>query len=414
MKSVFFWTCFVIGFVAVVLLHRQQTNVNKIGTIESFTTAQSTIVPYYEGPNIPSRLTQNNLIFAYLSSFSDVMPDGKTPVYTAGGSAYWRDLQNGTDIFNIVGQGLPQSLRDSPTKSLPMNGVQIIGPPSYKVAFQNTSYELPSLSVCFFGKWTDVNITSELILFRMYAETPDNLSISFKPTANDNTTLTLTIVLGEIGTEYTWIVPKTTLQTQSIGTLYTFTYNKDTKKINYYVGNTSLGEKPLSHPVTKPKILLAFSPIEINKTGNWKMELQAVLICRTNIGLDDIKELTEYYSGLANGKVQQIQAAQAAADIASTNNTTCSSKLPKLLAEIENLKGEVNYTQAEMIEMRKKMLRDKVMCAKAAAGKKEFQWLIKNGSCPKIGPTGEGGYIVVPTVASTFKHLIPPLGSTKK
>ncbi len=350
---------------------------------------------YYEGPYIPDGVKK--LIYMYLSSYSDIMSDNKTPVYLANGSAYWRDLQKGEELFNIIGTNLPTKLRNPPMFGINMSGVRMIGPPSENVAFPNSGYVLPSISVCFFAKWRTVNLTAPLILLRMYAETPNHVSVTVSP-VND-TTVRLSIVCGLFSKTYDWDVPKSTLLTQGPGTLYTFVYNKDANTVTFYVGATALPPKTLD---PKTDIKLSNSPIEVNYSQNWDAELQALVICRGVVTPTDITSTTEYFLGLSSGKQEEVQKLKENTKQLSENLESCNSQLPKLLAEIENLQGEVRYNAAEITHLRKRVAIEKKACAKAAAGRKEFQWLIKNGMCPRITAK-----IDVPSTTNTFKHAVP-------
>jgi hypothetical protein len=431
MKNVFFWTSFVIGFVAILLLYIQKKDTEGF---TSFTQDLEEFANFYEGPYLPENI--NNLIYVYMSSFSDVTSDNITPTYAAGGSAYWRDLKEGKELFNIIGTNLPSTLRSPPDYGLSMMGVRMIGPPSENLAFPNSGYVLPSLSVCFFGKWKTVDIQSPLVLYRMYAETPNAITISFIPLNNEN--VTLSIVLGDVNKKYDWTVPKTTLLTQSMGTLYSFIYDKDANTLTAFVGTTSLGSQNLSE---KPSIKLSNSPIEIAYTQNWDFVLQSLLLCRGVINPADIVATTDYFVGLSNGKTQEVAQLQQQTTTVKKSLETCSSKLPRLLAEIENLKGEVQYSETELKDLKKKLEREKLACAKAAAGETKFQWLIKNGKCPEVRtpPKGinefphliskkHGGLVDAPktmtpqpavtisppTTTGTFKHAIAPIGSAEQ
>jgi hypothetical protein len=410
MKSALYWIAFLIGIVVIMYTYQQMTETR---VQEPFTTgikSQSASIQsnYYEGPHIPDGVKK--LIYIYLSSFSDIMPDNQTPVYVANGSAYWRDLQSGQELFNIIGTNLPAKLRNPPIFGLNMNNVRMIGPPSESVAFPNSGYVLPNISVCFFAKWRTVNLTAPLVLFRMYAETPNHVSVTVSPL--DATNVKLSVVCGNFEKSYDWVVPKSTLITQGPGALYSFVYNKDANTVTFYVGATTLPSQTLD---TKIDIKLSNSPIEINYSQNWDAQLQALLICRGIVTPTDITATTEYFLGLGNGKHEEVEQLKKDTQQLSQNLETCSSQLPKLLAQIENLQGEVRYNAAEINTLRKRVALEKSACAKATAGKKEFQWLIKNGMCPRITVESakENAEKIAaavgtpPTTTKTFQYAIP-------
>lgn len=411
------------------VLYWQRENVDQ--NMEGFVSEPT----FFEGPYIPD--TINNLIYMYLSSFSDTTSDNISPVYEAGGSAYWRDLKEGKELFNLIGTNLPPKLRNPPTYGIPMMGVRMIGPPSENFAAPNSGYILPSISICFFGKWKSINLDAPLVLFRMYAETPNAISVTYTPIENDTNNVKLSIILGATTNVYEWVIPKTSLLTQSIGTLYCFIFDRDANTITCSVGTTNLGVQNLKE---KPVIKLSNSPMEIAYTQNWDFQLQAVLLCRGVITPSDITASTDYFANLSNGKVQEILELEQEATQAKKKAETCSSKLPRLLAQIDNLKGEVMYNEREIKELAKKLEREKVLCSRAAVGDKKFQWLIKNGKCPQVRPPpkginefphlmrkitvrpknapsipqdGQTATISPPTTTSTFKHAIAPVGSSE-
>ncbi len=432
MKSVLFWSSFVIGFIVMLIVYWQ--NQEARNTLETFEPT-GTITPFYEGPYIPDNI--KNLVYMYLSSFSDVTADNTTLSYESVGGAYWRDLKEGKELFNVIGTNLPTSLRSSVPYGLPMSGVRMIGPPSENFAYPNTGYVLPSMSICFYGRWKSVQLEAPLLLFRMYAETPNAVSITYSPIENDADNLKLSIVLGATTNTYDWVVPKTTLLTQSAGTLYSYIYDKEANTLTCFVGSTNLGTQSLSE---KPIIKLSNSPIEIAYTQNWDFHLQTVLLCRGVVTPTDITATSDYFVNLSNGKTQEVAKLQQESVQVKQTLETCSSKLPRLLAEIENLKGEVMYNETEMKDLRKKLEREKLACIKAASGESKFQWLIKNGKCPDVRKVPEGVQefphmipkpstgltnapsattaeaavtIAPPTTTSTFQHAIAPIGSAQ-
>lgn len=433
MKSALYWIAFLIGII--IILYTYQVFTSKMAAereasketfavgIANLSASQAT--NYYEGPHIPDGVKR--LIYMYLSSYSDVMPDNQTPVYVANGSAYWRDLQTGVELFNVIGTNLPTKLRNPPRFGLSMSGVRLIGPPSENVAFPNSGYVLPSISVCFFAKWKTVDLNAPLVLFRMYAETPNHVSVTVNP--KDANNVTLSVVCGDFETNYDWVVPKSTLITQGPGALYTFVYDKDANTVTFYVGATALSMKTLQ---SKIDIKLSNSPIEVNYSQNWDADLQALLICRGIVNPSDITATTDYFLGLGNGKHEEVEKLKQNTEVLSQNLETCSSKLPKLLAEIENLQGEVRYNSTEISNLRRRLEMEKRACANASAGKKEFQWLIKNGTCPKItvasatenaikltaaasavaAPSGSGKANEQPPISTSFKYTIPTVGTS--
>lgn len=259
-----FWLAAIIGVLVGVYLYFRQTP-SKIEGFEGEEAQPATECPAGNFVENMSVIPYQDKMKFYLSSFSTGVSDKSRAPYCSS-QLRWFDLNDPTVYFNVNTVSPPS---DIVGKGMPMKNVILVGPPSDFLAESETSYDLPpfTMFLCASMKTPDFSSTSEIILFRVYAETPNSVRLLLKPSDMPNRTM-IELVLGADRYRYQWDISTNTLLSNGIPTLYALTIDTDPtsqdKTAIFYIGNTKYTAE-----VNIPQaIKLGNSRIEINSNGN--------------------------------------------------------------------------------------------------------------------------------------------------
>lgn len=309
-------------------------------TTEPFV-GELTIDKYYEGDK--STIPYSDRLYVYLSSFSGIQSDHNTSVYSGSGVPMWRSLVNEDIVFSVIGTALPNTIE----KGLPMIGVRLIGPPSENVAPPNTGYVLPSFTVAWYALWKSLNFDTKapIILLRMFAENPNHVQLSVREVDANN--VAFDAVVGNASTVHSWTIPKTTVITQGTGTLYSFVYNREERKITLAIGNTVTYSKDIE----AVDIKLGNTPMDINFNQNWDADLKSFMYYRAPLSLTDMTSLTTYITDQASGK--NLIMSSVDAEKAALEKTLQSCSLTD--KELAALRDELNLTRDQLYSIKNKL-----------------------------------------------------------
>lgn len=376
MKNAPYWTAVLVGVLVVIVIFIMVKRKEKLEALSIEEAQQAadmekfvgtlTLDNYYEGDK--STIPYKDKVYIYLSSFSGTQSDHATSVYSGSGVPMWRSLVNEDVYFNVIGTDLPSTLANG----LPMKGTRLVGPPSENAAYPNTAYVLPSFTIAFYAKWKtlDFDTDAPIILFRMFAENPNHVQVSLKEVDSNN--VSLDVVVGNASSVYSWTIPKTTLLTQGTGTLYTFVYNKEEKKISFNIGSTIKYPRVLTDAAV---VKLGNTPMDINFNQNWDADLKSFMFFRDAI--TDFSTLDSYMVDQASGKNmiassvdQQTAALQETLKACSLNDE-----------ELAGLRDELNLTREQLYNIRLK-LRQCSQKPEDIAPNAFRRWQIKDGLYP--------------------------------
>lgn len=339
-----YWTAVIVGLVIIVVIFiiMKRKEKTQADSIEKFVgeVVAPTIEKYFEGDS--SVIPFNDKLYIYLSTFSGLLSDHATAVYSGSGVPMWRSLVNEDVTFHVIGTNLPTSIE----KGLPMKGTRLVGPPSEDAAYPNTAFVLPSFTVAWYANWKSLDFETDapIILFRMFAENPNHVQISLRE--KDSTNVYLDAVIGNAANVYSWEIPKTTLLTQGAGTLYAFVYNREEKKITFNIGSSIKYPRVLPEA---PTVKLGNTAMDINYNQNWDAELKAFMFYRAAIS--DFSTVFDYLGEQASGKMLVMSAVDTEKAELEETLKSCSLNDTELAA----LRDELNLTREQLYNIRLKL-----------------------------------------------------------
>lgn len=215
----------------------------------------------------------------------------------------WCDYYNHTIQYNLEGASIPQIINSMDGLSL-MN-INIHGPPSDSLTTSAANYMLDSFTIAFYMRINSLHFTNgnSIILYQMYAETPNMIRFSFYQKDSDSMNTVVEAILGNKNTIYTWTIPNTTLMSNGNITMYSFVYDKLNGTLNFYIG-TTVNTTSLNMNPDEP-IILSLSNISINK-GSQSLDanLFAFIYYNKILTSAELIKLSDYfnyeYEGISN------------------------------------------------------------------------------------------------------------------
>lgn len=367
MKNAPYWTALIAGVIIIIMMYiimKRKENGVKPVIEEKFVDLSN--IKYYEGDK--STIPYKDKLYIYLSSFSGMQSDHSTAVYSGSGVPMWRSLINEDVFFSVIGTNLPTTIE----KGLPMKGTRLVGPPSENAAFPNTGYVLPSFTVAWYANWKSLEFetSAPIILFRMFAENPNHVQISLREV--DASSISLDVVVGNASNVYSWTIPKTTLISQGAGTLYSFIYNREEKKISFNIGSTIKFPRVLTESAV---VKLGNTAMDINFNQNWDADLKAFMFYRGVI--TDFNVMFDYLGEQASGKNLVMSVVET--EKASLTETLKSCSLND--TELAALRDELNLTREQLYNIRLK-LRSCMQSPENIDPNSFRRWEIKDGVVP--------------------------------
>lgn len=339
MKDAPYWVAVIAGIVVILVIFVIMKRKKVVAMQEPFV-GETALETYFEGDS--STIPSKDKVYIYLSSFSSTQSDRSTSIFSGSGVPIWRSLVNEDVLFNVIGTDLPSSIKTG----LPMKGTRLVGPPSENAAAPNTGYVLPSFTVAWYAKWKSLDFDTEapIILFRMFAENPNHVQLSVREV--DSNTVSFDAVVGNASSTYSWNIPKTTLLTQGAGTLYTFIYNREEKKISFNIGSSIKYPRVLTESTI---VKLGNTPMDINFNQNWDADLKAFMFYRD--ALVDMPSIDNYMAEQASGKTQLLSTVDV--QKAELEQTLQSCALND--EELAGLRDELNLTREQLYNIRMKL-----------------------------------------------------------
>ncbi len=259
---------------------------------------------------------------------------------------YWCDYNNPSYRFYMKGDA-PLSIKSD--KGLNIKDISLIGPssenfiltPNCQDKFNRRTTELSSFTAMWFMNFSSIKFDKNptIIWFRAYAETPAKIKLELI----DNSTTIVTVKV-TIGTkEVSWDISKSTLMANSVNTLYTLMYNKDTNNVSFVIGKNHY-TKTIER--NSEKIILGISPVEFN-TGSESLDanLLAFLVYNRIINTIDIDNISEYFTNQANGMFALELARQRALSDANALKDQLSKLEKDKLDNLEKLKKQLEQCQ---------------------------------------------------------------------
>ena len=320
-------------------------------------TEDMTEIPYYD-----------KLMF-YLSSFSTATVK-KTKAPYCPNLLRWFNLRDPTVYFNVNTVTPPASVVG---KGMPMKNIVLIGPPSDFLKGDDTGYDMRPFTLFFCSAMNtpDFSTSKEVVIFRIYAETPNSVRLTLKPSDLENRTQ-VELVLGAERNRYVWDVTTSTLVSNSNPTLYAITVdtdpNSEDKVATFYIGKTKY---TADVSITSP-IKLGNSRMEINSNGNMDASMYSIGFIDHKLTESDIGKLGDYMlKQQAGGERRAIQVRIEEEE--------------KTKKKIEDLEKKLGQCSAPVVS-----------ASTNEVPKKERKWLIK---MPTDADLKLGGEVAVPPPA---------------
>lgn len=289
-------------------------------------TEDTAVIPYQEKLKV------------YLSSFSTSVVGKKHKPYCASRQR-WYDLKDPSVYFQVITTTPPADILD---KGMPMKGVILKGPPSEFLRGADESYELKPFTLFFYAsmKTPDFTDKSEVMLFRIYAETPNSMRLVLRSSEVPNNTR-VDLIIGDYQHRYVWNITTTALVSNGNPTLYALTVDTtpDSKEraATLYIGRSMYtADVKLSEPVK-----LGNTPMEINGLANLDATLYSFGLIDHVLTDTEVQRLGDYMYRQQTGVDRQVseaaQKAQSEADAKITDlkeqlsesKTTCPTEPPK-------------------------------------------------------------------------------------
>uniref|UniRef100_A0A6C0KWJ3 Uncharacterized protein n=1 Tax=viral metagenome TaxID=1070528 RepID=A0A6C0KWJ3_9ZZZZ len=231
-----------------------------------------------------------------------------------------------------------------PTIGLPIqssfSSKALLGPTS-------TSDVLGSFSIVFYAKFNSLTFTNTnpLPLYEAFAETPNAVKLLISPKSGDTNNVYVQLLLGNFQTAYNWLISIDTLKAGGNPTLYALTFDNSTPATPnaiFYIGTTA-NTIPSMTPINS-SVLLGYSPIRINTSGNLDMNLFAIAYYTSSLAPSDIANLSTYFLQQYTGVI----AATAAAALTAQQNAALASTVDANALALANLQNQINQCEANL------------------------------------------------------------------
>ena len=278
---------------------------------ETVNVSQSSNTAIVSGTNCPpgifiediSVIPYNTKMKVYLSSFSTSII-GKTSAPYCPNLMRWFDLKNPSVFFNVNTASPPSSIVG---KGLAMKNVILLGPPSDYLATDNSAFELNPFTLFLYASMNAPDFTNitEITIFRIYAETPNSVRLTLKPSQMVGHTI-VELVLGAERNRYVWDITTSTLLSNGNPTLYALTVdtniNSKDKTAILYIGKTKYtADITISSPIK-----LGNSHMEINSFGSLNAVLYSFGFIEQKLTDTEIDTLSDYMNKQQTGVERKI------------------------------------------------------------------------------------------------------------
>lgn len=178
---------------------------------------------------------------------------------------YWCDTKPSGIKYFLNGQNVPAKIENI---GLPLKNIMIQGPATYSLVNASDNYQLHSFTVIFYLNFNTLifDTDAEIILYEMFAESPNRIRISITQIPNDTTNVEVNVIVGPATVIYSWTIPITTLLSNGNTTLYSLVYDEDQLLLTLYIG---VGKNVYTSSMDKkPDIILGVTPLQINTNRN--------------------------------------------------------------------------------------------------------------------------------------------------
>ena len=192
---------------------------------------------------------------------------------------------------------------------LPMKNIKIAGPAAGELSSNN--YILDSFSVVFYLTFnslafdmTNNNNNNDIVLFEIFAASPNYIKLSIAPIHNDAKNISVDIIIGTL--IHSWIIPITTILSNGASTLYSIVYNKNSAE-NQFVFYIGLNTNTVAYTATygekeqKPTLNLTYEPLLINENQNLDAYLSAFCFYNSPLTADEMSSLGNYFASQLSG-----------------------------------------------------------------------------------------------------------------
>lgn len=270
-RSSLFWFATALGVIIGIFLYFQY--VHKIENFADTTTSTTNITSTPSTDDCPAgNFTEDTSVIPYqeklkiyLSSFSTSDKGKKHKPYCASRQR-WYDLKNPSVYFQVI---TPTPPADILNHGMPLKGVILKGPPSEFLGGLEVAYELKPFTLFFYAsmKTPDFSNATEMVLFRLYAETPNSMRLVLRKSDVANSTR-VDLIIGDYQHHYVWNITTTTLVSNGNPTLYGLTVDTaaddKTHTATLYIGRSKYtADIQLASPFK-----LGNTPMEINALAN--------------------------------------------------------------------------------------------------------------------------------------------------
>jgi len=261
------------------------------------------------GPGQPVAMPYLTNLLLYFNSFNIKAPTNLTSstnnTYN-GAMSIWYDSINNASMhttcqsggpvnYFLNGPNVPASIDNT---GLLLNNIMIQGPPSIHLTTASTNYALSSFSAVFYLTIQSLHFDTdaEIILFEMFAQTPNMIRLSVAPIANDTSNIEVNAYVGSASTVYAWKVPISTFISNGNTTLYSLVFNNTPTNptVLFYIGTLQFSAK--YQPPTPPSpIILAMQQMQINTNRNLNAYIIAFAYYNIALSQNDIITINNYY-----------------------------------------------------------------------------------------------------------------------
>ena len=241
---------------------------------------------------------------------------------------YWCDANNSEIQYFLNGANVPSQIDND---GLSVRNIMIQGPQSSSLVNPSNNYMLGSFTVIFYLNFSTITFdtNSNIILYEMFAQTPNIIRIYIEQIQNDSQNIELNVLVGESNIIYSWNIPITTMLSNGNNTLYSLVYDADQLLLTFYIGT---GKNIYTSQITnQPDIILGLQQLEINSNRNLDAKILAFCYYNYALARNDIINVNNYFeqetssifllqNGLAN--LQQSLSSQNTALVNQLNQTT--------------------------------------------------------------------------------------------
>ena len=282
-------------------------------------------------PSLPLTIPNIKNLLLYFNSFNVNPPSPiivqKNNTYQCQ-TNYWCDTNNSAIQYFLNGANVPSQIDND---GLSIKNIMIQGPQSSSLVNASNGYMIGSFSVIFYLNFSTITFdtNSNIMLYEMYAQTPNVIRIYIEQIPNDTQNIELNVQVGPSTVIYSWTIPITTMLSNGNNTLYSLVYDADQLLLTFYIGT---GKNIYTSQMNNhPDIILGLQQLEINSNRNLDAKILAFCYYNYALARNDIINLNNYFeqetssifllqNGLAN--LQASLSSQNTALVNQLNQTT--------------------------------------------------------------------------------------------